>query len=89
MPCYCLINNCEYEQQATTFPHNPASQRTHKHVVLGLLSHFRCVGVGALQVDDEEDVGGKVQHVLLSTAVRHAQQVAKVLDQRAQQVSCW
>lgn len=52
--------------------------------VLNLLGQLTC----ALQVVEDEDVGGEQHHVLLPAAVRHGQELVQVLGGPTHQVTC-
>ncbi len=41
----------------------------------------------ALQILKDVDIGGKTQHVLLSTAIRHSQQITDVLQSTTHQIT--
>lgn len=62
---------------------------TLQQVVGGLVLHLRAELPGFLQVLQNKDVGGKVDHVLLPTAKRQPQQFVQVIQGRAHHVACW
>lgn len=62
---------------------------TLQQVVGGLVLHLRAELPGFLQVLQNKDVGGKVDHVLLPTAKGQPQQFVQVIQGRAHHVACW
>ena len=44
--------------------------------------------VHCLQIFHDKDVGGKVYHVLFSTAVRHPEKIVQIVDRRSKNVTC-
>lgn len=62
---------------------------TLQQVVGGLVLHLRAELPGFLQVLQNKDVGGKVDHVLLPTAKGQPQQFVQVIQGWAHHVACW
>lgn len=54
----------------------------------GLVFNLRSELPAALQVLKDVDIGGKTQHVLLSTAIRHSQQITDVLQSTTHKITC-
>lgn len=62
---------------------------TLQQVVCGLILHLRAELPGLLQVLQNKDIGGKVDHVLLPTAKGQPQQFVQVIQGRSHHVACW